>query len=158
MRNNGSKVVRLNAFTSEVLGMVEAESQIGSTTDAGNFPTLRLLATMLSRGYRPPTGRRTLTQTQVNYDSEGSGHAACRPPVGRDIDIAPGGTLETFREFELIHDLTDRERKSLAIRRMYRHYLTWVTEKPHHAPPHQHRPGRWPIPRSTSAPRSVSRW
>ena len=36
VRNNGSKVVRLNAFTSEVLGMVEANRR-SARAEAGNF-------------------------------------------------------------------------------------------------------------------------
>jgi len=42
--------------------------------------------------------------------------AAPRPAV----EIAAGTTFETFRVFELPFDSTERERKGLALRRMYR--------------------------------------
>ena len=44
--------------------------------------------------------------------------------------IAPGETFETFRTFELVFDSTDRERKGLSLRRMYRTVAPWVTENP----------------------------
>jgi hypothetical protein len=53
-----------------------------------------------------------------------------RPPVGPDVVIEPGGRFESFRTFELIHDSTERERKGLAVRRMYRTIAPWVTENP----------------------------
>ena len=43
---------------------------------------------------------------------------------------AAGGSFESFRCFELVHDSTDRERRGLALRRMYRTIAPWVTENP----------------------------
>src|SRR6185503_7790680 len=49
---------------------------------------------------------------------------------GPGIRLESGNTFETFRTFELIHDTTDRERKGLAVRQMYRRLAPWVTENP----------------------------
>jgi len=53
-----------------------------------------------------------------------------RPPIGPDIMIEQGGTFESFRTFELIYDSTERERKGLSLRRMYRTIAPWSTENP----------------------------
>ena len=44
--------------------------------------------------------------------------------------IPPGGCFTSFRTFELPFDSTDRERRGLAVRRMYRTVAPWVTENP----------------------------
>ncbi len=44
--------------------------------------------------------------------------------------IAPGGSFESFRTFELLHDSTERERRGLALRRMYRTLAPWSPENP----------------------------
>ncbi len=51
-------------------------------------------------------------------------------PLGPDVAIKPGGAFESFRTFELVYDSTERERKSLSVRRMYRTVAPWVTENP----------------------------
>jgi hypothetical protein len=68
--------------------------------------------------------------TQVSYLRENPCLLESRPPVGPDQNIEPGGTFETFRTFELPFDSTQRERKGLAVRRMYRTIAPWVTENP----------------------------
>lgn len=54
----------------------------------------------------------------------------CKPSLGPDADIPPGESFESFRSWILIHDSYDRERKGLAMRRMYRTVAPWVTENP----------------------------
>src|SRR5208283_12390 len=54
----------------------------------------------------------------------------CRPPRGPDQLIPPGGCFTSFRTFEMPLDSTDRERRGLAVRRMYRTIAPWATENP----------------------------
>ncbi|GAF97132.1 unnamed protein product, partial [marine sediment metagenome] len=68
--------------------------------------------------------------SQVNYQRKMPVMLESRPPIGPDLTIMPGKTFESFRTFELIYDSTDRERKALALRRMYRTIAPWVTENP----------------------------
>ena len=68
--------------------------------------------------------------TQVNYDQKTPCQLECRPPIGPDQIIAPARPFESFRVFELALDSTDRERQTLAVRRMYRAMAPWVTENP----------------------------
>jgi hypothetical protein len=46
------------------------------------------------------------------------------------MPVAPGESFESFRVFEMPFDTTERERKGLALRRMYRTVAPWVTENP----------------------------
>ena len=54
----------------------------------------------------------------------------CAPPFGPELDIAPGGTWESFRSFELLHDSTEHERRGLAGCRMWRAVAPWTQENP----------------------------
>ncbi len=75
-------------------------------------------------------GRDPQFQTQVNYLRETPCLLVVEPTYGPAQDVEPGGTFESFRAFELVHDATDRERRGLALRRMYRTIAPWVTENP----------------------------
>lgn len=68
--------------------------------------------------------------TQVNYRKEQPCLLVVEPTHGPAQDVEPGETFESFRTFELVHDSTDRERRGLALRRMYRTIAPWVTENP----------------------------
>jgi hypothetical protein len=54
----------------------------------------------------------------------------CKPPVGPEVEIAPGEQWNSFGVFELLHDSTDAERRGLAIRRMMTTLAPWVLENP----------------------------
>ena len=69
-------------------------------------------------------------ETQVNYNRHTPCLLECRPPRGPDQIIPPGGNFVSFRAFEMPLDSTDRERRGLAVRRMYRTLAPWVTENP----------------------------
>ncbi len=69
-------------------------------------------------------------KTQVNYALQSPLLLEVKPPIGPDVDIAPGQSIDSFRVFELAFDSTDRERRGLAIRRMFRTVAPWVAENP----------------------------
>lgn len=68
--------------------------------------------------------------TQVDYERRTPCLLEVRPDMGPAATLAPGESFETFRTFELIYDATDIERRSLALRRMYRTVAPWTTENP----------------------------
>jgi hypothetical protein len=68
--------------------------------------------------------------TQVNYDLQTPCVLECGPEFGPDTDVAPGEELTSIRCFELLRDGTDRERRGLAQRRMYRTIAPWTQENP----------------------------
>jgi len=137
VRNPSAKPICLNTFTSEILALTEAESSVGKS------PSWRLPKLQVETEYSFGGAMGTLDTTpsvhwmpdptyksQVNYELQTPCLLQCRPPLGPDQEIAPGGSFESFRSFELAYDSTDRERNGLAKRRMYRTIAPWVTENP----------------------------
>lgn len=134
--NSRELPVRLNSFVSERLAVVEPEVSVG---DVENWdrPNLHVETDYAFSGMSPKSASRTVFweidpgfTTQVNYALHTPCVLECRPPLGPDTDIAPGASFETFRTFELLQDSTDRERKGLALRRMYRTIAPWALENP----------------------------
>lgn len=136
VRNNGSKPVRLNSFTSEILAAVEQDS-IVDPTPQWESPQLLVETDYSFCGMSFPNhsaavcwGADPLYSTQANYERKTPCLLECRPPRGPDQIIEPNGAVTSFRTFELAFDSTDRERKGLATRRMHRVASPWVTENP----------------------------
>jgi hypothetical protein len=69
-------------------------------------------------------------QTQTSYFFEAPVLLEVGPEFGPDTDLAPGAGLVSVRAFELFRDGTDRERRGLAQRRMYRVAAPWSQENP----------------------------
>ncbi len=68
--------------------------------------------------------------TQVNYLKQTPCLLEVRPVRGPDQTLKPGESFRSFHAFELVMDSTDRERRGLAHRRLYRKLAPWVTENP----------------------------
>jgi hypothetical protein len=136
VRNATDRPVRLNSFVCEVLAAVEAES-IVDDTPTWQIPNLMVETDYTFGGMSGPNHSAgvhwvadPLYSSQVNYNRQTPCLLECRPPLGPDQVIGPGVSFESFRAFELAQDSTDRERKTLAMRRMYRTVAPWVTENP----------------------------
>jgi hypothetical protein len=136
IRNMGARARRLDTFTSEILAVVEPEVSVG-TPDPWTRPNLHVESDYAFAGMTPDSAARTVNwvadptfTTQVNYELKTPCLLECRPPLGPAADIAPGSSFETFRTFELVPDSTDRERRGLAVRRMYRALAPWAAENP----------------------------
>lgn len=136
IRNDGPKAVRLNTFVNEILAAVEYESLVGQPP-RWEYPNLHIESDYVFGG-DSPSGADKITHwapdpqyaTQVNYLRKTPVMLECRPPLGPNVLIEPGQVFRSFRTFELAHDSTDRERRGLAVRRMYRTLAPWVTENP----------------------------
>lgn len=136
IENRGAKAVQLDSFTSEILAAVEVDSSV-DVRDQWNYPNIHVETDFGYGGADPSGARRTIYwvpdpqyTTQVNYNLQSPVLLECRLPIGPDISIEPGGTFTSFRTFELLLDTTERERRGLAVRRMYRIVAPWVTENP----------------------------
>jgi len=69
--------------------------------------------------------------TQVNYDRQTKCLLRCEPPLtGPDADIGPGTSFESFHTFVLLQDSSERERRTMEQRRMYRTIAPWTAENP----------------------------
>jgi len=136
VRNDGDQPVRLNAFTSELLAAVEAESRVEAAEDwkpAG----LDVVSDYAFGGMTPVNASQVVHWvpdpeylTQVNYQRQSPVQLETRLPAGPEVDIAPGESFRSFRVYELAQDSTERERMGLSRRRMYRTIAPWVTESP----------------------------
>src|SRR5579872_17458 len=137
VRNGSAEPVTLNNFISEFLAAVEYESQVEGPACGGN-PLIQVESDYSFVATHPASDICRIANwvpdkqyaTQVNYRLNAPLLLETRPPIGPDIVIQPGGSFETFRIFELLHDSTERERRGLAVRRMYRTLAPWVTENP----------------------------
>ncbi len=136
VRNGSERAVTVDKFTSEILAAVEYESQVESAGVAGN-PFIQVESDYSFIATRTGSGNKVANwvpdkqyTTQVNYRLEAPLLLETRPALGPVQVVQPGATFETFRIFELIHDSTERERRGLAVRRMYRTLAPWTTENP----------------------------
>jgi hypothetical protein len=137
IKNSGNATVRISSFTTELLAVVEDESIVDVPTTFNPPQSIQVESDYAFKGSDAATANRVVHwvpdpeyTTQVNYRLAAPLQLECRPPLGPDVALQPGESMETFRIFELIHDTTDRERRGLAQRRMYRALCPWVQENP----------------------------
>ncbi len=69
-------------------------------------------------------------RTQVNYLRQEPCLLEVSPTYGPAQTVPPGAGFSSYHTFLLALDSTDRERRGLAVRRMYRVLAPWVTENP----------------------------
>jgi len=136
VRNEGTRPVTLETFASEILAFVEPESAVNSPA-AWARPNFHVESEMAFLADTPGTAARTACwmldpsyTSQVNYQLQTPCLLESRPPLGPDVVIAPGADFESFKTHILCYDSTDRERRGLALRRMYRTLAPWATENP----------------------------
>jgi hypothetical protein len=136
VRNAGAQPCDVDGFCAEVLAVVEHEADVEAKFMSPP-QTLHVETDYAFGGFTARTSAYTVAwepdpdyATQVNYERVTPCLLRVRPPVGPDQTLAPGATFTSFRVFELVHDSTDRERRGLALRRMYRALAPWVTENP----------------------------
>ncbi len=136
LRNTGQTPVRLNRFASESLAFTEAESAVGPQP-SWRMPNVHVGSTFMFGGDTPENATKVVHwlpdpaySTQVNYALSMPAILECRPPIGPDVVVQPGGTFEGFWTYLLLHDSTGRERQGLAVRRMYRTLAPWIEDSP----------------------------
>ncbi|HEX9794845.1 MAG TPA: alpha-galactosidase [Planctomycetota bacterium] len=136
VRNGGATPVELEGFTSELLSAVEYESDVEPRA-SWDHPNLHVETDYAMGGFSPRSAiqpARWLPDpgylTQVNYQRMTPNRLVVAPPLGPGIELAPGGEFESFRTWILVQDSTERERRGLAVRRMYRTIAPWATENP----------------------------
>lgn len=134
--NTGTASIRLDAYCAEILAAVEPESSVNTPED-WEPQGIHVESDLAFLADSPKTAAKTAFWTrdpsytsQVNYELRTPCLLESRPPVGPAADIPPGGRFESFTTFELLFDSTDRERRGLSLRRMYRTIAPWVTENP----------------------------
>ena len=137
VRNDTKAPIRVNEFVSEELRLAEVESTVEAKPDRER-PNLWVETDYAFGAMDAPhaaaksvfIGTDPDYPTQVNYDRKTLCLLRTKPPIGPDQEIPPGSAFESFRAFELLLDSSDRERRGLAQRRMYRTIAPWTAENP----------------------------
>lgn len=131
-----TKPVRLDRFTAHELKLAEVESSVNNTPTT--YPPNIWVETDMAFGdmvpeYANPAVKRVADPdypTQVHYDRQTPCLLRCEPPIGPDQEITRDQPFESFHVFELLLDSSERERQSLARRKMYRLIAPWTNENP----------------------------
>ena len=140
VHNNTDKQITVDRFTAETLAVVEPSNPV-ETREGVSPPkphVLHVQTDMAFGGFTHANANRHVVHwrhdrqfgTQVNWARKMPCLLVVEPTYGPSQDIKPGKAFESFRVFELVYDSTERERRSLALRRMYRTVAPWVTENP----------------------------
>jgi hypothetical protein len=134
--NDSDQEVSLDHITTELLAVVDYESAVDHTPRSPE--DLLHVESDYAFGGADAAGATVAVdwepdpqyKSQVNYLLTSPDLLEVRPPLGPGVKISSGATWVSFRTFELAYDSTDRERKGLAVRRMYRTLAPWATENP----------------------------
>jgi len=140
VQNNSAHPITVNRFTLEELAVVEYINQVETRPGVPLLPpdVFHLETDMAFGGMTARNANRHTIHwrtdpryhTQVNYLKKQPCLLVVEPTYGPEQDIQPGDCFESFRLFELVFDSSDRERRGLAQRQMYRTIAPWVTENP----------------------------
>jgi hypothetical protein len=136
IRNESHTPVTVNRFESEILAVTEYDNSVESWANV-HRPWIHMQSDYAFCGFSVDTSNQTTEWTtdpefisQISYELKSPCLLKSRPPIGPDQTIQPGGSFESFRTFELLHDSDDREHQGLGIRRMLRAMAPWATENP----------------------------
>lgn len=144
VENRSEANLVVNRFTSELLAIVEHESHV-EFREGVDYPrptSIHVETDFAFGGFGHANANRHVVhwrtdpdyRTQVNYELKTPCLLMVEPTRGPQQTVLPQQTFSSCRAFELVFDGTDRERRSLSLRKMYRCLAPWVTENPlmHH--------------------------
>ncbi|KAA3606808.1 MAG: hypothetical protein DWQ01_17480 [Planctomycetota bacterium] len=140
IHNGTQSVIEVDRFRCEWLAVVEHGSRV-ETRKGVVLPrpaSLHVETNYAFGGFNHPEANRHAVfwksdpeyLSQVNWARKTPCLLVVEPTLGPDFLLQPGEVFQSFRAFELVHDSTERERRGLALRRMYRTLAPWVTENP----------------------------
>lgn len=138
VENKGSRPVTLDRFSNELLAVVETESAVDTRERHQWLPgPIDVLSDYMFKGMDSITANRIASwekdpayTTQVSYEMQTPCLLVCRPPVGPGVTLQPGEKFTGFRSYLVVYDSTERERRSLTVRRAWRTLAPWTTENP----------------------------
>jgi len=136
VENHSGKGIRINTFKSEILGVVEAQSEVDSFQN-WILPNIDVYSDFSFNGMTPVGSSKVMHWvedpdylSQVNYDRKTPCQLESYPPIGPDYALGDGQTFDSHRIYKMVHDSYDRERKALGVRRLFRTFAPWATENP----------------------------
>ncbi|MBI3819093.1 MAG: alpha-galactosidase [Planctomycetes bacterium] len=136
VKNLSKREIHIDSTICEKLAAVEAESSVERTLPWEN-PNIYVETDEMFGASSPRSNNVGVEwvpdpqyKSQVHYERKTPNLLIVRPPTGPAAAVAPGGEFTSIRAFELLYDSTDRERRSLSIRKLYRTVAPWITENP----------------------------
>ena len=139
MENKGTSTLHINRVVNEILALVEEESAVVGKPEVMKkqhgiyVETNYAFNNAMRYDISDQTTHWKMDSTytsQVNYNYETPCNLEVYPENAPGIDLAPGQTLKSVRTHEILMDSYDRERRGLAIRKMYRTVAPWITSNP----------------------------
>ncbi len=139
LRNNTGHILKLNRVVNEVLAVVEEESAVAGPVEKMQVPSGIYVETnyAFNNAMRYDLSDQTLHweadkdyTSQVNYDYKTPCLLEIYPEKAPGIELQQGEVFTSVRSYELLQDGYDRERRGLAIRKMYNTIAPWTTCNP----------------------------
>jgi hypothetical protein len=137
--NRGKENFVVDQVVNEILAVVEEESAVVGKPEQmakpngiyveNNFAFNNAMRYPLSDQATHWKTDRSYT-SQVNYDYLTPCLLEVHPKINMGFRLKGGGSLESIRTYELLMDSYDRERRGLAVRKMYRTIAPWTTVNP----------------------------
>ena len=139
LENNSTHHVKLDRVVNEILALVEEESAVVGTTEElkkqhgiyveTNYAFNNAMRYDISDQTTHWKADSTYT-SQVNYYYNTPCLLEIYPEKAPGIELKSGEHFKSVRTHELLMDSYDRERRGLAIRRMYSTVAPWTTQNP----------------------------
>jgi len=139
VENNSTGTITIGQIVNEILGLVEEESAVVGTPEQMKKQHGIYVETnyAFNNAMRYDISDQTthwktdsLYTSQVNYYYQTPCLLEVYPENVKAVDLAPGSVFNSPRTHELLMDSYDRERRGLAIRRMYSVVAPWTTQNP----------------------------
>ncbi|MEI6679005.1 MAG: hypothetical protein WCL21_10390 [Mariniphaga sp.] len=130
------KSVTLNGYTSEIIAAVEGRSEQDEQS-GWEKPGIHI-ETDYGSSIRGRTDYENVVTwvpdsiytSQISWELATPCLLTVQPPLGPEQIIETGKSFESFHTWELYYDSSEKERKSLSLRKMFRTIAPWVTENP----------------------------
>ncbi len=136
IENSSNNAIRITGFKNEILAFPEAENFV-ETAKRWRRPNLHVESDYSFGGFTSGESETSIFwepdpeyTSQVNWLMQTECLLESKLLVGPNEVLEPNSIFESFHTYELLQDNTDRERTSLAVRKMYRLLAPWSTENP----------------------------
>ncbi len=139
IENKSNGLIKINKVVNEILGIVEEESAVvGSVAQMEKQHGIYIETNYaFNNSMRYSISDQTIhwkkdtTYTsQVNYDYNTPAVLEVFTEKVTSVELQPDKIFNSVRTYELLMDSYDRERRGLAIRKMYSTVAPWTTENP----------------------------
>lgn len=139
LENKSKTTYKIDRVVNEILGLVEEESAVVGSPEQMKKQHGIYVETnyAFNNAMRYDISDQTthwkidsLYTSQVNYNYETPCVLEVYPEKAKGIELKPGEIFKSVRTHELLMDSYDRERRGLAIRKMYRTVAPWTTQNP----------------------------